>query len=77
MMTPPALMTYMKSNHATRTEKWLYISYTDGTEKVYDHESDPNEWFNLAQDPEYREGKASLKKYVPQTDAEQVKDLKK
>lgn len=34
---PPALMTYMKGNHAVRTEKWRYIQCADGSEELYDH----------------------------------------
>jgi hypothetical protein len=27
------------------------IQYADGSEELYDHETDPNEWNNLANDP--------------------------
>jgi arylsulfatase A-like enzyme len=44
----PALTTYGYKNHTVRTERWRYIQYNDGGEELYDHESDPNEWTNLA-----------------------------
>jgi len=31
---------------------WRYSLYGDGSEELYNHESDPNEWNNLAADPE-------------------------
>ena len=44
----PALMTYGQGNHAVRNNRWRYIRYADGSEELYDHDSDPEEWFNLA-----------------------------
>ncbi len=49
-----------------------YIQYHDGTEELYDRERDPNEWTNLAGDPEYSDIVRKLKKIfqlkVPGTD---------
>jgi len=60
----PVVMTYGYKNHAIQTERWRYIQYHDGTNELYDHDNDPNEWTNLANKPEYdtviRELKASL-----------------
>ena len=53
VVSKPALMTYGFRNHAVRTGRWRYIRYADGTEELYDHEKDPNEWNNLASDPAY------------------------
>ena len=44
-----------------RTERWRYIQYNDKTEELYDHDSDPYEWKNLASDPEYA---GTIKKLV-------------
>ena len=46
----PALTTFRLNNHAVRTAKWRYISYANGDEELYDHDSDPYEWANLAKD---------------------------
>jgi len=43
-----------------RTRRWRYIRYNDGAEELYDHESDPHEWTNLAARPEYAEIKRRL-----------------
>lgn len=72
---PPALMTYMKGNHAIRTERWRYIQYADGTEELYDHKIDPNEWNNVAQKKENKKVIEKLKKFIPEKNAEQISDL--
>ncbi|WP_158285053.1 sulfatase [Arenibacter aquaticus] len=72
---PPALMTYMKGNHAVRTERWRYIQYSDGTEELYDHSNDPNEWFNVAGKEKNAAVIEKLKKYIPNKNADQVPDL--
>ena len=43
-----AISTLGQNNHAVRDERWRYIRYADGSEELYDHKSDPNEWKNLA-----------------------------
>ena len=45
-----------------RSEKWRYITYADGSEELYDMVNDPNEWTNLAKDPQYNGTKAELAK---------------
>ena len=51
----PAITTHNVNNHGVRSEHWRYIRYADGTEELYDLRNDPNEWTNLAGDPEYRD----------------------
>lgn len=74
---PPALMTFMKGNHAVRTERWRYIQYVDGTDELYDHKTDPNEWVNVVGLRENEEVVKEMKKYIPKENAAQVKDLKR
>lgn len=61
----PAITTNGLGNHAVRTERWRYIQYNDGSEELYDHESDPNEWHNLAGNQEMTSKKAELAKWLP------------
>jgi arylsulfatase A-like enzyme len=61
----PAVMTMGPGNHAVRTERWRYIRYEDGTEELYDHENDPWEWTNLADNPEYASVISEHKKWLP------------
>ena len=50
----PALTSTTAGNHTVRSERWRYIRYSDGTEELYDHEKDPHEWHNLANDPKMK-----------------------
>lgn len=43
-----AITTLGQNNHAIRDERWRYIRYADGSEELYDHQADTNEWTNLA-----------------------------
>ena len=47
----PALTTTNEGNHSVRSDRWRYIRYSDGSEELYDHDNDPNEWHNLANKP--------------------------
>jgi arylsulfatase A-like enzyme len=64
----PVLTTFGKGNHAIRTERWRYIHYFDGTDELYDHQNDPEEWKNLAEVPKYRSIIKKLKKSLPKTE---------
>lgn len=72
----PALMTYGRGNHAVRSERWRYIRYSDGTEELYDHNSDPNEWSNLAADPEWQTVIRDHRRWLPSKEADPAADLK-
>lgn len=73
----PAVMTYQRDNHAIRSRRWRYIRYADGSEELYDHSNDPNEWSNLAGLPEHAETKVRLRKWIPQRSAKPAPDLKR
>lgn len=57
--------THGYKNHAVRDTRWRYIRYADGSEELYDHDSDPDEFQNLARKPEYRETILQLEKWLP------------
>lgn len=61
----PAVTTYGRNNHTVRTEGWRYIHYANGDEELYNETTDPYEWTNLAQDPQYAGTKAELAKHLP------------
>ena len=73
----PALMTYGRGNHAVRSERWRYVHYADGSEELYDHDSDPHEWSNLARRVEYERVKASHRRWLPSKEAKEVAGLKR
>ena len=49
-----AITFFDKGNVTVRTTRWRYIRYADSSEELYDHESDPNEWSNLAGDSTHK-----------------------
>lgn len=67
----PAVTTHGYMNHAVRSERYRYIRYSDGTEELYDHEVDPLEWTNLAGDPQYKQVKDELAKWLPQVNRQE------
>lgn len=69
--TEPALTTFHKDNHSFRSERWRYIRYADGSEELYDHDADPNEWKNLAGLSAHNDVKQSFRKFIPAINAEE------
>ena len=68
----PAILTYLKNNHAICTDEWRYIRYADGTEELYNEKADPNEWSNQADKPELANVKVELATFLPKVNAEPV-----
>ncbi len=64
-----AITSYGFGNHAIRDERYRYIYFVDGSEELYDHQEDPNEWHNLAGDPAYADIKQRLKQNLPKHNA--------
>ncbi len=60
-----AITTYDFSEYSIRTERWRYIRYIDGSEELYDQANDPEEWINLADDPDYADVKNRMAELVP------------
>ena len=50
-----------KQHYSIRTEKFRYIYCRNGEEELYDHQTDPYEWNNLANNPKYKKVKMELK----------------
>ncbi|MFN7928633.1 MAG: sulfatase [Blastocatellia bacterium] len=68
----PAITTHNQGNHSVRSERWRYIRYADGSEELYDHRSDPNEWTNLAKDKRYARVMAEHARWLPNTNSPPV-----
>jgi hypothetical protein len=67
-------MTLGQGNHAIRDDRWRYIRYADGSEELYDHQADPNEWNNLAvtqPNPMHARVVARLKRHLPELNVSQ------
>lgn len=61
----PALTFWGQDNTAVRTERYRYIRYEDGSEELYDHSNDPNEWHNLASSPDTQAIRKRLAGFIP------------
>lgn len=64
----PAITTHNQGNHAIRTEAWRYIRYADGSQELYDLQSDPREEQNLADKPRFRATIEELSRWLPGKD---------
>lgn len=65
--TRPAIMA-LSAHISVRTKNVRYIRYTDGSVELYDHSKDPNEWTNLAGNPEYATVRARMEAHLPRPD---------
>lgn len=72
----PALTSTKKGNHTVRSERWRYIRYSDGSEELYDHQNDPNEWKNLAKEPKYKRVKAEHARWIDKLTEEKPREGK-
>ena len=68
-----AVTTFGQNNHAVRSDRWRFIRYADGSQELYDHQSDPYEWTNLAGKPEYSSQCEQLAKHLPQNNLDAAK----
>jgi arylsulfatase A-like enzyme len=64
-----AVTTYGRNNHAVVSDQFRYIRYEDGTEELYDHTQDPNEWQNIAKDTVYNRVVQMHRQRLPQHNA--------
>ncbi|MEX0320942.1 MAG: sulfatase [Puniceicoccaceae bacterium] len=55
-----------RGSYAVVNSNWRYISYEDGTEELYNIKADPNEWDNLAGNPELASIKEKMKQSAPE-----------
>lgn len=65
----PVLSTYTRGNHAVRDNRYRYIRYANGDEELYDHETDPHEWRNIANNPDLEQVKKHMRQWLPKRDA--------
>lgn len=68
----PAISTMGYKRHAVRDERYRYIQYEDGSAELYDHEEDPQEWKNLAQEKGFESTIKRLRKWIPKENCEEA-----
>ncbi|MEL7122490.1 MAG: sulfatase [Bacteroidota bacterium] len=61
----PSLTTYGVNYSSVRDARYRYLLYPDGTEELYDYETDPFEQNNIAALPKMKKIKAELAKHIP------------
>ena len=57
--------TYRRGTRAVQLGDLRYVKYEDGSEELYDHGVDPNEWTNRAKDENYAKSLTKLRKMSP------------
>jgi len=70
----PAVTNWGRGNYSVRDADWRYIRYYDGSEELYSHLKDANEWSNLADQREYAEVKRRLSAFIPTDEAPLIKE---
>ena len=60
-----AVTTFGPGNVSLRTDWYRYLRYSDGSEELYDHKSDPHEWQNLAANATFRSLLERLRGLIP------------
>ena len=63
------LTTYARGNHSLRSEHHRYLRFEDGSEELYDHADDPNEWVNLAARPKHAKLLERFRRELPTKEA--------
>ena len=67
---PDAALMSVRGNtgihHSVRSQQFRYTLCSNGDEELYDHAEDPNEWNNVAEQSEYTDVKAELRKQLIQ-----------
>lgn len=70
----PSICSWGRGNYAIRDKDFRYIRYFDGGEELYAHASDPDEWTNLSDNPDYADEKARMASFLPRSEASLVKE---
>jgi arylsulfatase A-like enzyme len=68
LRTQPAITASVSADqpsYAARSDRWRYIRHADGSEELYDHQTDPHEWINVAPNPTNTEIKTTLQAALP------------
>jgi len=67
----PAITGWKKDSFAVQSERYRYIRYGDGSEELYDHQNDLNEWTNLAGTSDAKIIMKDLAKHLPKDNSKE------
>ena len=75
----PAVTTQGKGNHSVMSDKWHFITRSNGVQELYDLESDPMEWSNLIRSNPERSKTVieKLSSFLPESDAVEISKTEK
>ncbi len=71
----PSICSWGRGNYAVRDTDYRYVRYFDGSEELYLHPDDANEWVNQASNPEFADVKKRLAGFLPQEEAPLVTEF--
>lgn len=71
----PVVTSWGKGNYAVRSKDYRLIRYYDGSEELYAHDRDSNEWNNVADNEEFASVKEELMNYLPKSEAPMITDF--
>ena len=63
--TNPEVSTFDKGNYSIGDQRYRLVHYQDGNEELYDHETDPHEFHNLVDQPQFAEIRKTLASHLP------------
>ncbi len=66
LLPRPIITTYDYGSYSVRFNKWHYIKYVDDSEELYNLETDPEEWFNIAGADSVADIKSKMTSFIPQ-----------
>ena len=58
--------TFGRGNHAITTKRWRFVQYFDGSAELYDRSTDPHEWHNLIDDPQWSQLASEFRSKLPE-----------
>jgi arylsulfatase A-like enzyme len=64
------ITTQGRNNHAVSPQNWRFVQYADGSMELYEHQKDPNEFTNLALEPEFQSVIDNHRNWLPENNAE-------
>ncbi len=69
----PVITSLTDKHYSVRIDQWHYINYNGDEEELYDQDTDPEEWYNLADYKDFEDKKSEMKALIPTVRHELIK----